>query len=152
MNDHDSLRESLVLHLAGELAPEESEVVRAHLEACSACREEAAGLAALAPPAALSAVAHEPEGFRRWRAGVLAETTAHSRGRTFARRALAAAAVFLLGLGAGVLATRSTSSSSGDVPLAGVRAPTPSAFSLPHPPPESRPSGFLSLASHVFGR
>jgi hypothetical protein len=149
MTDHDRFRESLVLHLAGELDRDESEALRAHLQVCAACNEEAAALAPLAPP---SRALEEVEGLERWRSQVLANTIAPAHRSAFTRRALAAAAVFLLGVGAGLLATRSVSSEADSRPSVARTASRPEAaspFALREPPPESRPSGFLALAGYV---
>lgn len=40
MNEHESLRDDLPLHLTGDLGPAESERLEAHLAECAECRRE----------------------------------------------------------------------------------------------------------------
>lgn len=155
MNDHERLREHLVLRLAGELDVEDARHLDEHVAVCPECREELASLLPLAPPRVVLEDTADVSGFDAWRERVLAGTTRARRSGAKVRQGLVAASLFVGGLALGLLGGRGVarveappSSVARGSPDRTATEKAPSRpFALREAPVPAPPSGFLAAAA-----
>jgi anti-sigma factor RsiW len=146
MTDCLQVRELLGLRLYGELEPDDALALERHLATCAACtadfRELDRGLGALhRAEAALQAGSPDLRAFE-------ARLERALRLRTW-RQAAAAAAIFLAGLGAGVLLPRTRAAQAAS--LAEPPAPSRGTFAREDLPPPASTRGLLAQIARQPG-